>query len=140
MKKIFSLVLGLVFLASCSSDDSNDSVDASKLTNKKWFPVSTKVFGMTIPYEHDNLQCGKDYNMFQDAGVFKTVYWNSDCTEDIYLDSWKLEGNKITTIEDGDITVARIVKLDANSLIVRAMVDVDENGTEENVEVIFSSN
>ena len=140
MKKIFSLVLGLVFLASCSSDDNNDSVDASKLTNKKWIPVSTKVLGMTIPYEHENIECGKDYNMFETSGVFKTVYYNLDCSEDIYLDTWKLEGNKITTIEDGTITVATIVKLDANSLVVTAMVDADENGTDEMVEVSFSSN
>lgn len=139
MKKIFSLVLGLVFFASCSSDD-NNSIDASKLTNKKWFPISTEVVGMTIPYEHENIECGKDYNSFLTGGVFKTVYFNFDCTEDVYLDSWKLEGNKITTIEDGYTTVATVVKLDANSLVVTAQIDVNDDGSKETVKLTYSSN
>ncbi|CAM3982731.1 hypothetical protein FLAN108750_03070 [Flavobacterium antarcticum] len=140
MKKFFSLALGLILLASCSSDDSSNSIDTSKLTNKKWIPVSTEVFGMTIPYEHENIQCGKDYEMFETGGVLKTVYYDFDCSEDIYLETWKLEGNKITTIEDGVIIVGTIVKLDATSLVVSAEVDVNEDGKDETLELTYSSN
>ena len=140
MKKFFSLILGLVLLASCSSDDNGNSVDASKLTNKKWFQVSTQVFGLTIPYEHENIQCGKDYYMFETNGVLKTAYYDDDCSEDIYLDTWKLEGNKITITEDGDIIVGTVVTLNSTSLVVSSSIDVNEDGVEETAIVTFSSN
>lgn len=98
MKKFLSLVLGLVLLSACSSDDKESSVDSTKLT-KKWYYSTTKVFGMTFPYE-DHEPCGKDYIEFLTGGIVNSVdIW--DCEAFTDTGAWALEGKKLTISFDG---------------------------------------
>ena len=65
MKKIFALGFGILMLASCSSDDGGSSVNESQLTNKKWYYSKYVIEGVAMDYEHENIQCGKDYSLFK---------------------------------------------------------------------------
>ena len=137
MKKIFTLGLGILMLASCSSDDSGSSIDASKLT-KKWYYSTTKVLGQTFPYE-DHEECGKDYIQFIDGGVFKDVdVW--DCEEYEDVANWTLDGKKITLTFFGQSTTATIQKLTDTSLQVTYKDDFNEDGKDETVVQTYTSN
>lgn len=140
MKKILTLVLGLVLVASCSSDDSGGSIDASKLTNKKWYAVSTTVFGITFPIENDYPDCNRDYIMFNTGGVFVDAYHDQDCEEFIDNGSWVMEGKIITTNQDGEITSATVKKLTSSQLEVTTEEDFDEDGEMETITLLLSSN
>lgn len=142
MKKLFTLALGLFLLVSCSSDDSgNSTIDTSLLTNKKWYPSSTVIQGQTIPYEHENINCGKDYSMFMVEGVYKDVYLTMDCTEYVSTGTWVISGNTITTNESGDINSGTITKLTASELHVLAGYDIDDDGQEDGTAtLVFSTN
>lgn len=137
MKKILSLVFGLVFLAACSSDDKESSIDASKLT-KKWYFSTTKVFGQTIPYT-DHEECGKDYIEFLTGGIVKTVdVWECESYTD--TGAWALEGKKLTISFEGEIDTATITKLTATTLQISYKEDYDEDGKLETIVTTFTSN
>ena len=136
MKKIYALGLGLLFLASCASDDGGSSVDESQLT-KKWYYVSSVYSGITIPYD-DHEACGKDYIEFVTGGIMRDVdVW--DCEEDVYMGIWSLDGNKLTVGSDGESSVVTISKLNETTLQVKAKYDLDEDGDEETVVQNFTS-
>lgn len=139
MRKIFTLGLGLLLLSSCSSDDNGSSADVSKLTNKKWYFSKYVVLGQTIPYENDDATCGRDYNQFLSNGVLEEGYYNN-C--ELYLDegAWVLEGNKLIGSFEGDVQTATIKKLTDTALEIESKADYDEDGDEETVKVVFTSN
>ncbi len=130
MKKIFTLGLGLLMLASCSSDDDN-SIDAAKLTDKKWYYGTTKVLGQTIPYD-DHEECGKDYIEFLSTGTLRNVdIW--DCEEDVFSIPYTLKGNKVTVSAFGETMTVTIRKVTNTVLEISYKEDFDDNGTEETV-------
>ena len=133
MKKIFTLGLGILMLASCSSDDSGSSIDNSKLTDKKWYSVSATVLGQTFPVENDYPNCERDYIMFKTGGVFETSYHTEDCQEFTENGAWVLDGKTITTNEDGDITNAVIKKLTNTQLEVTTQEDFNQDGEMETI-------
>lgn len=141
MKKLFTLALGLVLLASCSSDDGGSStIETSKLTNKKWYGVSVTVLGQTFPVTNDYPDCDRDYVMFKTGGAFDSSYHNADCQEFVDSGTWTLEGTTITTNEDGDITSAVIKKLTATELEVTTQEDYNLDGQMETVTMVLSTN
>lgn len=140
MKKIFTLALGFLILASCSSDDNGSSIDASKFTDKKWYAVSIKVLGQTIPADSDYPECGREYIMFKTGGVFATSYFNEDCQEFVEVGSWVLDGKTIATNQDGSITNAKIKKLTDTQLQVTTQEDYNEDGKTETITLLLSSN
>ena len=141
MKKIFTLGLGILMLAACSSDDNGGStINSSNLTNKKWVAVSFVVFGVTIPVDVDYPDCPRDFVMFKPAGVFASTYHNASCEEFVDNGTWIMEGNTITTNEDGDITVAVVKKLTATQLEVTTQEDYNLDGQMETVTLIMTSN
>ena len=141
MKKFFTLALGLVLFASCSSDDNGgNTVETSNLTNKKWVAISFIIEGQTIPADIDFPECERDYIMFKPDGVFTNAYYTSECEEVIDNGSWVLEGNTITTNEDGEITVATIKKLTATEFEVDTQQDIDFDGQLEMITLVMTSN
>lgn len=130
MKKFFTLGLSLLLLASCSNDDDN-SIDAAKLTNKKWYFGTTKVLGQTIPYD-DHEACGKDYIEFLSSGTLRQVdVFN--CEEDEYTVPYTLKGNKVTVSDLGQKVTVTISKLTSSTLEITYKDDYDDNGTQETV-------
>lgn len=137
MKKIYTLGLGLLLLASCSSDDGGSSIDVSQLT-KKWYFNTTKVAGQTIPYD-DHEDCGKDYIEFVEGGEMRQVdVW--DCEEYVDTAEWTLEGKTITISFFGQSASATITKLTETVLEVKTKYDFDEDGDEETVVETYTSN
>lgn len=139
MKKILALGLGILMLASCSSDDNDNSIDAAKLTGKKWYYSKYVVLGQTIPYENEDPSCGRDYNQFLPNGVLEDAYF-SNCELFVDQGAWVLEGNKLTGSFDGDAQTATVKKLTDSTLEIESTADFDENGTEETVRLVFTSN
>ena len=134
-RKILALGFAALFLASCSKDDDN-SIDESKLT-KKWYFESTKVGGVTFPYD-DHEECGKDYVEFVPGGVFRDVdVW--DCEDDVYTGTWDLDGKKLTIVEGGEADSVTITTLTATKLVVKSTFDFDGDGTEEVAFASFTS-
>jgi hypothetical protein len=139
MKKFLTLALGLVLFVSCSGDDNDNVIDATKLTNKKWYFASYKVAGQTVPYENQDASCGRDYNEFLSTGVLIDGYFNN-CELFTSQGSWVLDGDKISVSMDGEIGTATIKSLTATSLELETVGDFDDNGTDETIRAIFTSN
>lgn len=138
MKKVYALGLGLLFLASCSSDDGGGStIDVSQLT-KKWYLNTTIVEGQTIPYD-DHEDCGKDYLEFVEGGQFRQVdVW--ECEEYVEEAVWALDGNTITISLFGQSVSTNIVTLTATVFEVENAYDFDGDGDEEMVRETYTSN
>jgi len=131
MKKLFTLGLSLLLLASCSKDDDDKGIDVSKLTNKKWYFETTKVLGQTFPYD-DHEPCGKDYIEFLSTGMLRNVdVW--ECEEDIISIPYTLEGNQVTVTAFGETVTVTIQKVTNDRLEISYQEDFDENGTLETV-------
>jgi hypothetical protein len=54
--------------------------------------------------------------------------------------SWALDGDKISVSMDGEIGTATIKSLTAASLELETVGDFDDNGTDETIRAIFTSN
>lgn len=122
-------------MASCSGDDDN-SVKSADLVGK-WYPVSYKYSGVTIPYG-DHEDCGKDYTEFLANGILNDVdVYQCEAQSD--AGSWSLDGNKITVIFDGDAETAKITKLSGTTLQIEFTEDFDGNGTDEKVVETYTS-
>jgi len=138
MKKAI-LLAGLVAVAltSCSKDD--DSIDKSKLL-KKWYYVSYKYAGQTIPYD-DNEVCGKDYFEFMADGVGSEVdvYGCDPYQADTMPATWSVSGNKLTINEEGDVLEGTITKLTTTTLEVKLKYDFDGDGTLDTFTEVLSS-
>ena len=139
MKKIFTLGLSIFMLAACSSNDSRSSIDSAKLTNKKWFYSKYLVLGQTIPYENEDPSCGKDYNLFMANGTMQDGFY-SNC--ELYVDegTWVLNGNKITGTFEGEAQTVTITNLTDSTLEIESKGDFNEDGKEETVKVVFTTN
>ncbi|MGQ2983254.1 lipocalin family protein [Flavobacterium sp.] len=129
MKKLIGLSLALALFASCSDDDSSSSssVNMDHLT-KKWYPVTTTINGVDIPYD-DHEECGNDYIEFIEGGVFKEVdVW--DCEPMTDTGTYTVANKTITTVVDGYTEVATIKSLSSTKLVVTTEVEADpEFGT-----------
>jgi len=138
MKKIFSLVLGLVLLASCSGDDNENTIDTSKLI-KKWYFSDSKIAGVITPYE-DHEECGKDYVEFITPGVLKSVdVWECEIYEE--AGSWTLAGNKLTiSFPDEGAQQVTISKLTDTALEITFKDSETEGGPEVTIVQTFTIN
>jgi len=142
MKKLIGLGFALALFASCSDDDSS-SVNMDNLEGK-WYPVSTKVAGETIEYEHET--CAKDYIELLEGGVYKTYeVWgcegNTVTDSDTETGTYTTSGNKITITLNGDPNTINVTKLTSSSLHVSYKYDMDEDGEDETtVTEIYSRN
>lgn len=133
--KFLSLVAVAALMASCSGDDDN-SVKSADLVGK-WYPVSYKYGGATIPYE-DHEECGKDYTEFLADGVLNDVdIYNCDAYTD--TGAWVLKGNKLTISFDGESGTATIKKLTGSTMQIEFKDDFDGNGTDEKIVETYTS-
>ncbi|KGO91462.1 lipocalin family protein [Flavobacterium subsaxonicum] len=133
MKK---LLLGLGFalfcLVSCGDDDAAPAVNLENI-NKKWYAVSYKIAGQTIPYD-GNLACGKDYLEFLANGTARDVDYY-DCQEDpdILTGVYSAANETlITTIDDETITYT-ILKLNSGTL------EIEDKSVTPNITYVYTS-
>lgn len=147
MKKFLGLGLVMLLFASCSDDDSssnnNQNPDPNPSTidmnhlEKKWYPVSSVINGVTIPYD-DHEECGYDYVEFADGNVFREVdIWDCEVVED--TGSYVINGNTITTTVHGFEEEVTVTKLTATEFVVEMHVPAEDGLPEMDVTAKFVS-
>lgn len=115
MKKVLSLAIAILCLASCGSDDDAPAVNLDNL-QKRWYNVSTIVGGQTIPYD-GNEACGKDYLEFQAAGVLKEVdVYDCQQDPDTTTGTYTAADKTLTTMLDGETITYTIKTLSASKM------------------------
>lgn len=141
--KFLALGLAGLFMASCSSDDDNsNNVNMSLLTTKKWYYVSDRVNGETIPYD-DHETCGKDYVEFITTGTVSHVdVWNCNGntpeTETI-SGTYNVTSKNIVINMAGFTLGANVKRLTSETLVLESQYDYDEDGTPETVTQTYTS-
>jgi len=116
MKKVLTLAIAALFLASCSSDDNDEPKINLDHLQKRWYPESTRFNnGEPQPYEGHEA-CGKDYTEFQANNVLKEVDV-VDCQTDptVTNGTYTVQDETLTT-NLGTTIVYTIKKLTANEL------------------------
>jgi hypothetical protein len=142
MKNTF-LALGAIALTlgACSSDDDGPTIDYAQLT-QKWYYVSEKVGGETIPYD-DHEACGKDYLEFKEDGtVIDADVWDCDAgtpMTDTQTMSYERDGKNLSISAFGFTQTGKIKKLTSTSMELSAVYDYDDDGDEETVVSVFTS-
>ncbi|WP_116789765.1 lipocalin family protein [Flavobacterium psychrotrophum] len=137
MKKLALLCL-LTGFAACSDDSSSTSIDTNHLTGRKWYVDAYKYAGNTIPQPDD--ACSRDYlEFFTNGTVNFTEVYNCEDYTDYY--TYDLDGNTITrTAENGTVSTGTIKQLTASRLVIENNTDIDEDGTPEAVQTIYTTN
>jgi hypothetical protein len=133
MKKLLALGFALFCLSACSGDDSSEpSVNLDQLA-KRWYYVSSKIGGQTIPYA-GNLSCGKDYMEFLTSNTVKDVDYY-DCQEDpdVATGTYTAVETTLTTNINGESITYTIKKLNSKAL----ETETTFNGT--TIRYIFTS-
>lgn len=154
MKKIssvFTFLIGLLILSSCSSDDdSNDNDtkdDFNTLIIGDWEYVSILVNGANLGFS-DPCQEEFEYQVYTANGVYNQTEYedlNGDCVESSpTVGSWSISGEKLTlniTAFGGtpanSTGVLTIVSLTKNTLSFKTN-EVDEDGDGKLDEVIYN--
>lgn len=139
MKKSIFVLGAVIALAACSDDD--ESFNYGQLT-KKWYNVSEKVGGETFPYE-DHESCGKDYVEFLSNGTGRfvdVVACEPGVITDDYEFDWSRSGKKITVAAGIENQTVTINKLTSNTLEIKAVYDYDDDGEDDTVISVYTSN
>lgn len=136
MKKIVVLFLLVAISFSCSKSDDSVNVTEAKLVGK-WYFKTTKVAGLTFPYD-DHEPCGKDYIQFREDGfvVYGDV-WDCELIEDV-VGLWSINGDKITINEDGETQTVKVTTLNSSTLVIKYKDDYFENDSEVTVISTFT--
>jgi hypothetical protein len=136
IQKIFLACLAVTAF-SCGNDDDNNAIDASSLV-KKWYYVSEKVAGETIPYD-DHESCGRDYTEFLSNGTANEVdVFGCEIFTDTF--SYAVNGNQLTVSTFGFSETVTITKLTATALELQSTYDYDDDGDTEVVTVVYTAN
>lgn len=123
MKKI--LILAFFIFLSCSNDQ---EVENSLITlTGKWYPTEAVINGVSFPYD-DHETCGKDYIEFYGNNSLKSVDI-FDCEADTDWIGTYVKTNNLLSITVGNSTKnAEIIELTSNSLILKYMIDNNNDG------------
>ncbi|WKW47568.1 hypothetical protein P3875_05805 [Myroides sp. JBRI-B21084] len=142
MKKIIvALFLGLSFVACDNNDD-----EVNKLEGK-WFPEAVVVNGESIAYV-GNTSCGNDYlqlnafNTFEIADFYEddTTAKNSPvapCPVTKFYGSYNVLNNELKLYGSSFFQGGTIVENSASRLQLKRMIDVDGNGSLDEVIEVY---
>lgn len=136
MKKIIvALFLGLSFI-SCSDDDKKDDVLIGK-----WFPEAVIINGESKPYE-GNASCGKDYLQLNEFNSFEIVdFFDADvapCSSQSFYGSYTTVNNELKFNGSNFFQGGTIIENSADQLKLKRLIDVDGDGTEDEVIEVFN--
>ncbi len=132
------LIISLLF--SCSQEDEYDfytdfysNADTSIIANNLvgiWSIYSLKFDGQTIQVPIDYQDCGRNYSVFKENGVYKEVLFeDSNCTALTNTLNWSLSKGIITLSNNFNETEEIVVtKLTSSEFIFKTKLDVDEDG------------
>lgn len=142
MKKIIvTLSLALAFVG-CNDDDKQ--VDALV---GKWYPQGVIINGENKPYE-GNSSCGNDYLQLNEFNSFEIVdYVQSDvevkttppppCPSEKFYGSYTVINNELKFHGSNFFQGGEIIEKSADQLKLKRMIDVNGNGTEDEVIEVF---
>lgn len=135
MKKLLLFVSVLTLgLTSCSSDDDSSSSDSIEGT-WEWSKEGTIVNGEEFLYDYDHF-CDnkKDYVQILSGGVIKEVWYETDCTEDVWQANWSRNGNTLTVTDGTDSVSGEILEL-TNTTLKLKYTETFDGTTYINVDV-----
>lgn len=99
MKNKFTLsmvVLTLLFgFIACSDKEDLTGDEAKEALIGKWITISITDEEGTYDYEHE-CNSKKDYVEFQRGSVMRSVYFEDDCSEEIEIGTYAVNGDKLT--------------------------------------------
>ncbi len=142
MKKIIvTLFLALAFV-SCNDDDKEVDVLVGK-----WYPQGVIINGENRPYE-GNSNCGNDYLQLNEFNSFEIVdYVESDvevkttpappCPSQKFYGSYTVINNELKFHGSNFFQGGEIVEKSADQLKLKRMIDVNGDGTEDEVIEVF---
>lgn len=142
MKRIIvTLFLALAFV-SCNDDDKQ--VDALV---GKWYPQGVIINGENKPYE-GNSSCGNDYLQLNEFNSFEIVdYVQSDvevkttppppCQSEKFYGSYTVINNELKFHGSNFFQGGEIIEKSADQLKLKRMIDVNGDGTEDEVIEVF---
>lgn len=142
MKKIIvTLSLALAFVG-CNDDDKQ--VDALV---GKWYPQGVIINGENKPYE-GNSSCGNDYLQLNEFNSFEIVdYVQSDvevkttppppCLSEKFYGSYTVINNELKFHGSNFFQGGEIIEKSADQLKLKRMIDVNGDGTEDEVIEVF---
>ncbi|UUV21203.1 hypothetical protein [Paenimyroides aestuarii] len=142
MKKIIvTLVVALSFVA-CNDDD-----QAVDVLVGKWFPEAVIINGESQPYQ-GNANCGKDYLQLNEFNSFEIGdYTQSDaeppttpvdpCPIQKFYGSYTVVDNELKLNGSNFFQGGTIIEKSASKLQLKRMIDVDGDGTDDEVIEVF---
>lgn len=142
MKRIIvTLFLALAFV-SCNDDDKQVNALVGK-----WYPQGVIINGESRPYEGDS-NCGKDYLQLNEFNSFEIVdYVQSDvevkttpvppCPSQKFYGSYTVINNELKFHGSNFFQGGEIVEKSADQLKLKRMIDVNGDGTDDEVIEVF---
>lgn len=143
MKKIIvTLSLALAFVG-CNDDDKQVDVLVGK-----WYPQGVIINGENKPYE-GNSSCGNDYLQLNEFNSFEIVdYVQSDvevkttppppCPSEKFYGSYTVINNELKFHGSNFFQGGEIIEKSADQLKLKRMIDVNGDGTEDEVIEVFA--
>lgn len=142
MKKIIvTLSLALAFVG-CNDDDKQFDALVGK-----WYPQGVIINGENKPYE-GNSSCGNDYLQLNEFNSFEIVdYVQSDvevkttppppCPSEKFYGSYTVINNELKFHGSNFFQGGEIIEKSADQLKLKRMIDVNGDGTEDEVIEVF---
>lgn len=142
MKKI--IALGIIALSFVACNDDDGEIDPIV---GKWFAESIIINGNTIAYE-GHASCAKDYLQLNNFNTFVIGdYYDEDsqakttpvppCPVNIYYGSYSITDNNLKIHGSSFFQGGTIIEKTSNKLQLRRFVDVDGDGTSDEIIEIF---
>lgn len=136
MKKIITVCLVALSFVACNDDD--NAIDPIV---GKWYAHSVIVKGNTINYE-GNTSCGKDYLQLNNFNTYEIGDYQevdgTPCEVTKYFGSYSVTDNSLKLYGSSFFQGGTIVEKSENTLKLRRMVDVDGDGTSDEVIEVFT--
>ena len=139
----YLILVSILLLSSCSDDSEydfyTDFYSNAKTTASEndligtWAIFNIEFEGKISQVPINYQECGRDYLVFQENGVYKEyLYQSSNCDFTSNILSWKLNQGIITLFnQQNESDEAVITKLNSNELIFKSKLDIDNDGNLE---------
>lgn len=123
LKRVLGLCMLLITIIACSSDDNSNSEENQAKLIGTWKFTSSTTNGVADSTEDCELL---ETLVISSSQVAVTDYWGDDCSEsETYSISYTLNGNSITTTEEGVSYTSEIVILNNTTFTVKDVDDGD---------------
>ncbi len=145
MKKIIVTLFLILAFVGCNDDDNQVDVLVGK-----WYPQGVIINGESTPYQ-ENSNCGRDYLQLNEFNSFEIVdYVENDveakttpappCPLQKFYGSYTVINNELKFHGSNFLQGGEIVEKSEYQLKLKRMIDVNGDGTEDEVIEVFVKN